>query len=477
MARRELPNCSTSAGVLWLASLALLGCATSRPPSKLPATPQKALPALEIISPAEGAILPRNLTTFELAWNGGGAGPWQITLAGAQGIVTHMSTACEARELEATLAKLGAGSVDVRVCDTAKASALCGTSRFTIIDRELSDDVVYRIVEPRFNLQAESEARLFRPSDISVWRTRGRCVGCHEYANGHAAFNVRQGLDRRLFVFEYDKTTARLLDVRKLGEFSFMAWSPDGRYLALVVDSQGLFTGRNSDFEPFELFYRSGDLAIYDTTTKAVTLVPGASSIGLVEDMPAFCPDGSLVFVGYASKPEPPIDSASLYELRLSNGKLGSPRLLLAAKPGEFDYLPACSPNNRFVSFVRGDGRHGVFARQTSDIYVMPRTGGTPKKLSLNTEGVMDSWHRWSRDSHWLVFASQRAGARTSLYLSFIDDNGESAPPVRLVGLRDRKVNQPELVAQDSFPLGAREAFARAFDEAFAPSSEKDEKR
>jgi len=257
--------------------------------------------------------------------------------------------------------------------------------------------------------------------------------------------------------------------VRRLGEFSFLAWSPDGRYLAMVVSSAGVLTAHDRDVEPFDLFYRSGDLALYDAVTRRIELVPGASDVGRVEDMPAFCPDGTLLYVAYAAQPAPPIASASLQALPLAEGRAGPPRTLLAAAPGEFLYLPACSPDGRFVSFVRGDGSRGIFARRSSELWVLRRDGAAaPRRLEASAPGAMTSWHRWSSDGRWLVFASQRTGARTGLWLTAVDDEGRSAPPVRLAELPDRKVNQPELVPAGLLGPQAAAAFAETFERSYS---------
>jgi Flp pilus assembly protein TadD len=60
----------------------------------------------------------------------------------------------------------------------------------------------------------------------------------------------------------------------------------------------------------------------------------------------------------------------------------------------------------------------------------------------------MNSWHSWSSNGRWLVFSSKANSAYTQLFLTHIDENGESTPPVvleRFTG-SDRAANIPEFV-------------------------------
>jgi Flp pilus assembly protein TadD len=61
----------------------------------------------------------------------------------------------------------------------------------------------------------------------------------------------------------------------------------------------------------------------------------------------------------------------------------------------------------------------------------------------------MNSWHSWSSNGRWLVFSSKANTAYTQLFLTHIDEHGESTPPVvldRFTG-NDRAANIPEFVA------------------------------
>ena len=140
-----------------------------------------------------------------------------------------------------------------------------------------------------------------------------------------------------------------------------------------------------------------------------------------------------------------------------------------ASGSGKWHCFARYSPDGRWISFCRGDASHGVYARRSSDIWLLPAAGGTPRRLRLNAEGAMDSWHSWSSDSHWLAFSSNREGTgMTALYLASVDDDGNTAPPVKLAGFDAMKVNTPQFVP-DELDLGALGGLAASIDAAFAP--------
>jgi tetratricopeptide (TPR) repeat protein len=60
----------------------------------------------------------------------------------------------------------------------------------------------------------------------------------------------------------------------------------------------------------------------------------------------------------------------------------------------------------------------------------------------------MNSWHSWSPNGRWLVFSSKANSPYTQLWLTHIDERGESAPPVVLAHFTapDRAANIPEFV-------------------------------
>jgi Flp pilus assembly protein TadD len=83
-----------------------------------------------------------------------------------------------------------------------------------------------------------------------------------------------------------------------------------------------------------------------------------------------------------------------------------------------------------------------------STLYIMPSAGGTPRKMRCNFSDKMNSWHSWSPNGKWLVFASKVGGPFTQLWLTHVDADGNDTPAVLLEHFTtaDRAANIPEFV-------------------------------
>jgi tetratricopeptide (TPR) repeat protein len=82
-----------------------------------------------------------------------------------------------------------------------------------------------------------------------------------------------------------------------------------------------------------------------------------------------------------------------------------------------------------------------------SELYIIPAGGGPARRLRANTPR-MNSWHSFSPNGKWLVFSGKPDSPYTRLYLTHIDEQGESTPAVVLDRLTapDRAANIPEFV-------------------------------
>jgi Tol biopolymer transport system component len=88
-------------------------------------------------------------------------------------------------------------------------------------------------------------------------------------------------------------------------------------------------------------------------------------------------------------------------------------RALTSPESPAVDYAPAVSPDGATVAFIRGTA-----AGVSEDLYVVPATGGSPKRLTFDNAKI-GSPPSWTPDSRDLVFSSMRGGTmflwRTSM--------------------------------------------------------------
>ena len=113
------------------------------------------------------------------------------------------------------------------------------------------------------------------------------------------------------------------------------------------------------------------------------------------------------------------------------------------------------SSNGRFLLFSMFEYGNFPPYKESSDLYMMDMKTGKYWPLEINSDRT-DSWHCWSSDNRWIVFASKRLdGLFARNFFSYIDENGR-AHKLLLLPQKDptfydsliRTYTNPELVKE-----------------------------
>jgi hypothetical protein len=136
-----------------------------------------------------------------------------------------------------------------------------------------------------------------------------------------------------------------------------------------------------------------------------------------------------------------------LYRVPFNEGHGGPAEPLAgASRNGKSNFFPRFSPDGRWIVFCQAESM--MLNRLDSALFIMPAEGGIPRRLRCNAPGRMNSWHSFSPNGRWLVYASKANGPLTQLWLTHIDENGNDTPPVMLDRFvtPERAANIPEFV-------------------------------
>jgi Flp pilus assembly protein TadD len=198
--------------------------------------------------------------------------------------------------------------------------------------------------------------------------------------------------------------------------------------------------------------------------------LPGADDPEYVQSNPTWSPDGKwIVFARAKAYRKDSIENATsillsekdvpefvedkepfkfdLYRVPFNDGRGGKAEPIEgAAHNGKSNYFAKFSPDGKWIIFCKAENY--MLLMPDSELYIIPAAGGEARRLRANTPR-MNSWHSWSSNGRWLVFSSKANTAYTQLFLTHIDEHGESTPPVvldRFTG-NDRAANIPEFVA------------------------------
>ena len=261
--------------------------------------------------------------------------------------------------------------------------------------------------------------------------------------------------------------------------------SPDGRYVISTVKDRSVFSPVPDLWYSQRFFPIKGILVVYDRETKRFFPLPGADDPRYVQSNPMWSPDGKTILFArseaYELKNLKDRSAAvimreeaqeffeggkkfryDLYRIPFNGGKGGTPLPVPGASGnGKSNYFARFSPDGRWIVFCQADTF--MLLQPDSTLYIMPAEGGEPRRMRCNLAGKMNSWHSWSPNGRWLVFASKANGPYTQLWLTHVDAQGNDAPPVLLERFTapDRAANIPEFVnlAPDQF-ASIREEFA-----------------
>ncbi len=248
--------------------------------------------------------------------------------------------------------------------------------------------------------------------------------------------------------------------------------SPNGRYVISTVKDRAVFVA-TPGIEFSQLFFPiKGILVVYDTKTGEFAPLPGADDPAYVQSNPTWSPDGQhVVFArakayereGIANATSVLLDEKDvpefiednepykfdLYRVPFNGGRGGEAQPLAGASHnGKSNFFAKYSPDGQWIVFTQAENY--MLLMPDSELFIIPADGGDARRLAANT-ARMNSWHSFSSNGRWLVFSSKINTPYTQLFLTHIDEQGNSSPAVVLDRFTnsDRAANIPEFVARD----------------------------
>ena len=437
----------------WLGALALVALAVAGVllrPLPTPSGPVADTGEPPPIVPAlAGVVLPPNIAAPGLRLTGECRG-WRITLSGGHGSLTagsrgrdlRLSPRRWRRLLEAHRGEALTIEVMVDRGGWRRYTATCSVAREPI-DRYLT----YRLLTPVYNLVRDVGIYQRDLTDyderlIMHGRQVGGCVNCHTFSQGSGelfTLGVRSdGWGGRTLLVEGGRVTPLKQPV------GYGSWHPSGR-LAMFSANQVRQFFHAAGPETRDVFDLSSGLALFDVCKRTFSSTPALSSPDYLYTYPCWSPDGTALYFSRARRtwpageliPPPGYDQVRYDLCRIAFddeqrtwGRLET--LRSGQQLGRSLVFPRVSPDGRWLLYTSCD--YGCFPihRPNSDLGQIDLRSGADVAVAVNSPRA-DTWHSFSRNSRWVVFASKRAdGLFTKLYLSYLDADGRLQPPLLL---------------------------------------------
>ena len=321
--------------------------------------------------------------------------------------------------------------------------------QFSIAEEPIDPYIAYRLIEPGYttwNRMGIYQRNLenFKETPILLnTLTDNNCINCHSFCNNNPEmmlFHLRKRLPGTIIVKDEDVVKVNLKTPAMPSAAVYPRWHPGGRYIAFStnVTRQGF---HSSDPNKIEVYDRESDIVIYDTFDNDIFSDSLIQSPHRFETFPEWSPDGqTLYFCSAASRQMPQeYDSVRYDLLRLSfdpeKGKFGSviDTLVSAGQTGKSVAFARVSPDGQKIVYCLSDyGTFPVWHGET-DLYMLDLQTGESQSLDNINSFQADTYHSWSSNGRWLIFASRRLDGRfTRLFISYFDRKGNMHTPFLL---------------------------------------------
>ena len=311
------------------------------------------------------------------------------------------------------------------------------------IDRYLS----YRLIEPAYEVWSriqieQRDMESFRSVLLGDNRSAGQsCMNCHVTNRAGTSFMHLRGAKGGTILNRGGKLYKLNTKTDRTGGGVYGDISADGRW--------GVFTTADITFAihgrrdlRMEVYDNRSDLMVMDFDNLTVTDNASVSGSEYQETFPCFSADGRTIFFCRAVHREQPDSIPEMhYDIAVvsfdpETGRIGDKAITIVPADDRlsFSHLKASPDGHWLMATVAGYGTFPVWHKE-SDLWLIDlRTKSVNPLPEVNAYGA-DTYHSWSSNSHWVVFASKR------------DDLVYGRPCIAYIG-EDGKTGKPFLLPQ-----------------------------
>ncbi len=304
----------------------------------------------------------------------------------------------------------------------------------------------YRLIEPGYEVwnKIQLVERHVESFDERVLAdnnmVEGSCMNCHIYGNQDpdlSMFHLRGPNGGTVLNRNGELRKINTRNQEMIANATYGNLHPSGRFG--VFSSNVVIPELHSyGSERLEVYDRASDLIVIDFDNNTVEIQPFLSDTTAFETFPVFSADGKSIY--YCSAPYKPLPD-SIRTLRYSihridfdpeNGTMGTKVDTVwnaEIQHGSVSHLKS-SPDGKYLLYTVADyGTFPIWHREAELQMLNLETGEIDKLKKVNGPNS-DTYHSWSSNSRWFVFASKRDnGIYGKPYFAYVDENGKTSKP------------------------------------------------
>ena len=315
----------------------------------------------------------------------------------------------------------------------------------------VSEDTVdgwltYRLIEPSYQMYNEVSivercVENFDEAPICDYKhTDNACLNCHVHGQSRGDYSLYYIRGPRGGAILNRDGKLRKLTLNAEGMLSSTVYGelhPSGRFgvfsTNIILPSFHTVAGKR-----MEVYDTASDLTVADFEKNEMINVPHAARPDKFETFPCFSADGKSVYYCVADSLPVPRQIMDLrYDLvradfDAENGRIGEQvdTVWSGCAHNVSVCHPKASPDGRWLMFSVADyGTFPLFHPETT-LYLTDLASGETRALDEIKGDKSDSYHSWSSNSRWFVFASKRGdGSYGKPYFCHLDADGNTTKP------------------------------------------------
>jgi hypothetical protein len=307
---------------------------------------------------------------------------------------------------------------------------------WTVVKDQVDPYLTYRLIEPDYEIwnHIQIQQRCVENFDVNALghyeQLENRCMNCHTFANQDPSLSMMyvRGPGGGAILNE----GGRLSKLSIPGSVYF-GFSPSGRYI--TYSTQDIIPAFHSlASKRLEVFDAHSNVYVADMKEHHIISSPLLSDSLNFETFPTFSPDGKFIYYCTADSVSLPPEIKQLqYALvRIpfdeATGTIGSQVDTLYRERSVCH--PRISPDGHYLLYTVAD--YGTFPiwHPEADLQMMDLQTGRIDTLAAVNSAKSDTYHSWSSNSRWFVFASKRDdGLYGKPYFCYVDQHGKAHKP------------------------------------------------